>query len=1074
MKINLNSIDSHPGGRLKILLLLRKLCFLLCMVTMVNHTMATGSPQQDRIKGKVIDADGQGLPGVNVVEKGTANGTVTDIEGAYSIALTTVDAVLVFSYVGYMTEEVTVGNQVIIDITLIESIEKLDEVVVVGYGTMKKSDVTGAIVSVNEKALREVPAANLQQALQGKAAGLEVQKIGTAPGSSARIRVRGDRSITGVNDPLIILDGIPYEGGSLNDIDQNAISSVEVLKDASATAIYGSRGANGVILITTKRGSTAGTTLSYNGYLGITQVARKYKMFDAEEYAAMRDAGTGSWGYMPLELESMEMGRSTNWQNLMYEDGYVTDNNLLITGGTENVQFSVGGGYYKETTILPGQDFARYALRANVETKLGKRVKIGLNTLNSVNVSNGTQFINQQPNTSGFSNSPFGGSIMFPILTLSPLMPPYDTLGNILIRPGGNSEDRENQYNPLMLKENNNDWVDRTRRLRTFNTLYAEVDIVKGLKYRLNLGLDYRQQEFDQFQGRDSYFRTRDQSARARVNNGDGWGYTFENILSYQNTFAEMHNLNMTGLFSMQEDHVHNTVVGKEGITADFIQFYDINQSDPEGTLTLSGNEASWSLLSFMLRINYSFKERYLLTLTGRADGSSRLAEKWHYYPAVSMGWNIHNEAFMKNQNILSTLKLRAGWGETSNQSVDPYSTLGGVTNYVYSGTSPIPIRYNYGVDQLVSGYYINKIPDKTLDWEYTRTINSGLDFGFLANRISGTFEVYYAKTYNILYNVTLPISSGITGAFLSNVGEMENKGFEFTVSAIPVQLSNFTWSLDLNIFLNRNKILKLYRDIERDVQGQLHVGHPFNAIYDYEKLGIWQTEEAEEAASFGQLPGQLKIKDQNNDGDITSDLDRKVIGSGEAKWQGGITNRFVYKGIDLSFVIYARFGGTLVSYLHQPTRGYYTIMDGRRNGLKVDYWTPENETDWFTLPQAANNYSINPPNASAAWQTLGYYDASFVKMRSISLGYSIPKKLLDFVKIDVLRFYFTTQNPFLIYAPYVTKWNGVDPEPTGTGTIGAVGQADNLRNSGNNPALVIGGSTPPTRSYMFGLNITF
>jgi TonB-linked SusC/RagA family outer membrane protein len=1063
-----------------------RLCIVIfCLIFTGLTVLAKGDKEsgkataQERvITGKVIaGSTSESLPGVNVVLKGTTIGTVTDINGNFELNVPSEGGTLVFSFIGYLSEEADIGNRSVIDMILVEDIKALEEVVVVGYGTMKKSDITGAIVSIDDEALREVPVANIQQALQGRAAGLEVQRIGTAPGAGAQIRIRGDRSITGVNEPLVILDGIPYEGGSLSDIDQNAITSVEILKDASATAIYGSRGANGVILITTKRGKNAEVSMTYNAYYGITQVTRMYKMFDAEEYAKMRDDGRGSWGYMPDEIESIKTGRSTNWQNLMYENGYVTDHNFMATGGSEITQFYIGGGYYKETTILPGQDFTRYSLKGNLDTKLGERIKIGLNTLNSINVNNGTQFVNQQPNTSGFSDNsvrPYEGTIMFPILTLSPLMPAYDSVGNIVIRPAGNTEDADGQYSPLLLKENNNEWVDRTRRLRTFNTLYAEVEIFKGIKYKLNLGLDYRQQEFDQFQGRDSYFRTRDQSARARVNNGEGWGYTFENILTYQNMLADIHSLNITGLFSAQEDHVHNTLVGKEGINADFIEFYDINQSDPSGTLIIRGDEASWALLSYMLRVNYNFKERYLLTLTGRADGSSRLAEKWHYYPAVSLGWNIHNEAFLKNQKIISILKLRAGWGETSNQSVNPYSTLGGISNYYYFGGTQIPIRYNYGENERVLGYFIDKIPDKTLDWEYTRTTNVGLDFGFLANRINGTIEGYYSKTYNILYEVTLPISSGITTAFLSNVGEMENKGFEFTASSVNIKSGNFSWSTDFNIFLNRNKVLKLYRDIEMDVESQLHVGHPLSAIYDYEKLGIWQLDEADEAAIYRQLPGQLKIKDQNNDSSITSADDRKVIGDGEAKFQGGITNRFTYKGLDLSIVIYARMGGTLVSYVHQPTRGYFTIMDGRRNGLKVDYWTPDNPTNWFTLPQETNDYKITPPTASTAWQTLGYYDASFVKVRSISLGYSVPVKYLNFIKIDAIKIYFTAQNPFLLYSPYVTKWNGVDPEPTGTGNIGAVGQPLNLRTTGNNQALVIGGSTPPTRSFIFGINLTF
>lgn len=1003
------------------------------------------------VSGRITDEKGQPIPGATIIIKGTTTGTVSDEQGAYKLNVPP-GSVLVVSSIGFTTQEIAVNERANIPVTLSTGSKGLDEVVVVGYGTRKRSDVTGSIVSVSSAALQEVPAANLQQALQGRATGLEIQKVGTTPGAGAQIRIRGERSITGSNDPLIVLDGIPFEGGSINDINPDDVASVDVLKDASATAIYGSRGANGVIIISTKRGKPGETHISYNGYYGITDVTKKYPVYNADEYRALRDISPWNQGYMPEEQESIDKGRSTDWQDLMYEHGFITDHNLGVYGGSANGStFSLGGGYYRETTVLPGQDFTRYSLRATIDSRIGKRLKIGLNTMNNVGVRNGSQFVNP----------------VFAILALSPLMPAYDNAGNILQSPTGNVDERQSQYNPLYLKHNNNDWADRVRRLRTFNSLYGEYEIIDGLKYRLNLGLDYSQQESDQFQGADSYFRPK-RGNTASVNNEDAWGYTVENLLMYDKTFAQKHHITFTGLYSIQESHLHNTSISKDSITEDFIQYYDLNQSSPTAPLSLGGSESSWALISYMARLNYVYDDRYMITLTARRDGSSKLARKWHEYPAVSLGWNITNEPFMKKAPFISALKLRAGWGQTSNQAVNPYTTLGGVSGYITQGTNRVPVRYNYG-GTLVTGYVLSSIPDPSLDWEYTKNTNIGLDFGLFDNRITGSVDVYKAHTNKILYAVNLPASSGISGQFVTNVGEMENKGLEVAISTINITSnSGFTWSTDLNIFLNRNKLLKLNEGVTQNIGNQLFVGHPLSAIYDYTKLGIWQQNEAAEAAEYGAVPGQLKLADISGpdgkpDGKIDLN-DRSVIGSGQADWQGGITNRFAYKGFDLSVVIYARVGGMLISGIHQPTAAYLTMLDGKRNGLKVDYWTPDNPTNEFPMPSAQMS---NPPEAIS---TLGYYSASFMKVRSINLGYTFSQKIISRLKAQSIRLYVTAQNPFTLFSPYM-KAGGVDPEATGTGTTGFVSvPGGNI----SNRALTIAVTTPPTRAFILGANVNF
>ncbi|MCX6319016.1 MAG: TonB-dependent receptor [Bacteroidetes bacterium] len=1035
---------------------LLRLLFLLPVLFFSGSIIA----QNITVKGRVLKEDGQPIQRASVLVKGSSQGTVTNDNGDFSISVPA-NGTIIFSAVDFVTQELKVGNQTQLNIRLLAIDKTLDGAVVVGYGTQRRRDVTGSVVSVNEKALREVPVANLQQALQGRAAGLEVQRVGTRPGAGAVIRIRGERTINGSNDPLIILDGIPFEGGNLNDINPDDVASIDILKDASATAVYGSRGSNGVILITTKKGKPGETRLSYNGYYGIASVRNEYNVFNAQEYMALRDI-TNTNPYMPEELISKSRGQSTNWQDLMYQNGYVTDHNISASGGTAGgTSYSLGGGYYKETTVLPGQDFGRYSLRATIDAKVGKRIKIGLNTLNTLSLTNGSQF-----------NNP-----MFPLITLSPLMPAYDSLGGIVLSPTGNTTDRVNQYNPLLLKNNDNQWIDKVRRLRTFNSIYTEVQIINGLKYRLNAGLDYRQQENNVFQKSDkpfspSYFRPK-QGNTASVNNAEGYGYTLENILTYEKAIKK-HKFTVTALYSFQEDHSHNTFVSKDSIDEDFIQFYNLGQANASNNVkpVVSGSEVTYALESYMARVNYSFDDRFLATLTYRVDGSSRLApgNKYHEYPAASFGWNIMREKFMEKMNFIDILKLRVGFGQTSNQSVNPYTSLGLVSPYNYNGySSPsVPggtIRYNFGPSTIVTGYNLVTLPNPNLDWEYTSTTNVGLDFSFLKSRITGSVEWYTSHTNKILYGIALPPTSGVVGSYTTNIGEMENKGFEFSLSTVNLKLRNgFTWSTDLNLFANRNKLLKLTDGFSKNIASQLFIGEPLSAIYDYNKIGIWQISEAAQAASYGYQPGDIKLEDVNGDGKIDVNNDRKIIGNSQAKIQGGITNRFTYKGFDLSFVIYARLGGLLVSQIHQPYAAYTNVSDGLRNTIKVNYWTPTNPTNDFPV---AGFLARSRPSGTD-WTTLGYYDASFIKMRSINLGYSFSSKIINKIHAQTMRVYVALQNPFVIYSPYMRKAGGVDPEATGTGNQG-------IQSPGNlsGRALTIGLNTPPTRTVIAGLNIT-
>ncbi len=1015
------------------------------------------------VKGKITDDKGGPIAGASVTVKNTNIGTSTTATGDFTISVAS-NGILIFTATGLTAQEVNVANKTTINISLTTTATNLDQVVVVGYGTQKKRDVTGSVVSVSETALREVPVANIQGALQGRAAGLEVQTVGQNPGAGAQIRIRGIRSISGSNDPLLVLDGIPYDG-SLNDINPNDIASVDVLKDASATAIYGSRGANGVIILTTKRGRSGEAKIAYNGYYGLGKVAYKYPVFNAQEYRAMRDISTFAQGYQPGELAGIAKGTNTDWQDLMYENSLKTDHNISVSGGSNGNNFSLGGGYYKETSVLPGQDFTRFSLRATIDTRVGKRLRIGLNTLNTLQITNGSQFVYP----------------LFPILSLSPLMSPYDSAGNIVLAPVGNNDDKLTQYSPLLLKNNNNSWSDRIRRLRTFNSVYAEFQIIEGLKYRANLGLSYAQQQAAQFQASDdplkapSYFRPL-QGNTATVNNGEEWGYTIENLLTYDKAFGK-HRFNFVGLYSIQEGQSFNTSVTKQNITENFIQWYNLGQSDPNPTAVINGGESRSSLLSYMARINYAFDDRFLLTITGRADGSSRLApgNKWHNYPAVSAGWNITNESFMNRLKVVDNLKLRAGYGQTSNQSVAPYGSLGLVSNSNGVASPANVIRYNYG-PTIVQGYNVVTLPNANLDWEYTKTVNIGLDFGVLKSRITGAVDYYKSQTDKILYGINLPVTSGVAGAYITNVGKMENYGVEISLSSQNIRSAKgFNWTTDLNLFFNNNKLLQLSGNIDRNVGSQLFVGYSMTSIYDFKKLGIWQLNEASEAAKYGAVPGQIKFADVNGvgtDGKQTGkpdgkidDNDRYVIGNSDAKLQGGMTNRFAYKNWDLSVVAYARFGGLLISQIHQPLSSYLTILNGVRSGVKVDYWTPTNPTNWFPMPSA----SISPQ--SNAWTALGYYDASFVKIRSINLGYTFNTAQLKRLSAQSIRLYASVDNVATLFSPYKDQ-TGIDPEGSQTGAGGVVNPG-NIR-SGNNGVITISASVPQRRNFIIGANINF
>ena len=1005
---------------------------------------------QAPVSGRVTDENGAAMPGVNVIVKNTTTGTTTDSDGVYTLNVGSNDAVLVFSFIGYATREVIVGAQSRLDIILTPSVQSLNEVVVVGYGTQQKSDITGALVRVDENALKEVPVANVSQALQGRAAGVEINMNSSRPGAGAQIRIRGSRSLTGSNDPLIVLDGIPFNG-TINDINPSDVSSIDILKDASATAIYGSRGSNGVILISTRRGTEGKTQLFYDGYHGFSAALGKYRLYNGEEFDAFRSAAQAAGAsYQPTadEQANLAAGKQTDWQDEMYKTGYITNHSIGASGGTDRTRYLVSAGYFKQTTVLPGQAFSRYSINANVDQKIGERISIGLNTMNAMNVQDGEN-----------------ANFMFQLLTLSPLYNARNPDGSIYEFPGVGSVD-PNTRNPLLVYRDDN-WKQQRRRLRTFNSLYGEVKLVDGLKYRLNLGLDLFQDNYGHYFGSHTPFQNGSTNV-AEVQNTNTWSYTIENLMTYEKTFGQYHRLLVTGLFSAQEAEEYRGAASANTLPADYIFYYNLGLANTS-TVPLNNNYYNRSgLLSYMGRINYGFGERYLVTLTARADGSSRLAEgnKWFYYPAAALAWNISNESFMTDVGALSQLKLRFGIGTTSNQAVDPYASLGGLGGL--DGRSAEP--YNYG-NNGVYGYLVTSLPNPSLSWEFTTTTNLGLDFGILDDRVSGSVEFYSQKTKDILQRVALPPTAGV-GAVVKNIGETRNKGLELAVSSVNVrnEASGFAWATDLNIFLNRNEVTYLAGGVANDVNNGWHTGYPIDAIFDFEKIGIVQTGET---YLPGFTTGEIKVKDQitvDSDGDGIDDAadgiinadDRVVLGTTQPDWSGGMTNRFSFKGFDLSTVLFWRVGGMLVSTLYGSNiSNPINTLEGRRNGPKVDYWTPDNPTNRYPRP----GLSQAPDYGS----TLGYFDATYMKIRSITLGYEIPKGVIAKTGMSSLRLYMQAQNPFKAFFSDYVKEGGLDPETNGSGGAPTSGFGPNGTNR-----LTVQPNTPPVRSFIIGINLKY
>lgn len=990
---------------------------LLLMILSPGLLAQPGSQTDPLITGQVRGEDGQGLPGVSVLLKGTTTGTTTDANGKYQIRAKP-NSTLVFSFVGYVSQEIAVGAKSSVDLSLVPDQQSLNEVVVVGYGVQKKRDLTGAVATVSSKQIQQVPVTNVGQALQGRAAGVEVANTTYSPGDTPTIRIRGNRSFRASNEPLYVVDGVPLAGGSLNDFNPSDIESIEVLKDASATAIYGSRGANGVILVTTKRGKAGKTVVSYDAYYGIQSPTRTLNVHNGASFAELaresyRNRLTGfvyksptpnrtedstifapqdaiMWesvrqAYNPDGSYDPSRVRSFDWIGEVLQTSALQNHQVSVAGGSEKTRFLVSGGLFSDKGVMKGKDFNRYTARFNIDHEISARVRVGFS------------------NTFAYSIQNKGQNLYYQAHRSFPLAQPRNSQGQLVLNPGNFAS----VFNPLLDIDG---IVREDRNTRFFGSFYGEVDLIKGLKYRVNFGPDFsltRNGEFLAALSSDG-----GGTSKANYTQTNRFAYTLENLLFYNNRFADKHDLGVTLLQSVQEERVEGSGGGVSQLPYETQEFYNLGTA--QNITSISSRFSRWRLLSYMGRVNYNFASKYYLTLTGRVDGSSRLAQgnKFAFFPSASLAYNIAEESFLKGSSIVDELKIRAGYGETGNTSIDPYSTQGSLA------------RTTYSWDEIPAfGYRPGTIVNPNLVWERTAALNVGVDFSLWRGRVAGSLNVYSARTTNLLLEDQLPTASGFD-RYLRNVGSTQNKGIELNLTTHNIRTAGgFSWTTDWMFSRNREAILELYRGKVDDIGNRWFIGQPLSVVFDYKIDRIWQNtpEDLAAIAAFnksgnnGFRPGDIKPVDINNDGIININ-DRTILGTDRPSWYGGLTNTFAYKGVELSIFGYTRQKFLMSADIY----GLSNFLTPNVNQVVVNYWTPTNPGGTFPRP-SERTFPLYSNSMKAV-------DGSFVRIRTATLAYTFPSALAQKIRLSRLRAYVTADNPYI----FTRDKNVLDPEGAG------------------------------------------
>ena len=990
--------------------------------------------QSVRVSGTVTDQSGAPVPGAAVMVVDSSNGAVTGVDGTYSLQAGS-SAILEVSCMGYTTIRVPVQGRSRIDIVLEEDAEQLEATVVIGYGTARRQDVTGSIVSVGGNDLRQVPANDVSYALMGRVAGVDMQSTSSRPGESATIRIRGERSLSASNDPLIVLDGIPFMG-SLTEISTNDIKSIDILKDAASTAIYGSRGANGVILISTYKGTIGQAPMvSFNSYVSL-KTPIKYPMMTGAKYVRLRQMA----GKYANSLDESD-DTVTDWQDMVLQNGYTQNYEVSVAGGTKGGSYRFGTSYFKDHATVPTQAYSRISLNGSIDQKIGRYFQVGFSTRTQYGANTGNQV--------GLN------------LQLSSLVNPYNEDGSLKYRVNMPIDanwyimdrDRIEQLTAAGIYNSESNTVS------TYNNGFLKFNFpwIEGLAYKISVGLNYRRSRGGSFTGQGVGESTETSPNSASWSFSESSNWTVENLLSYDRMFANKHRVNFVALYSAEQTTSNGQSLSGKNIPNELFQYYNIGSALASDIKVNPGSYSQYGLISYMARLMYTYDDRYMISAAVRSDASSRLApgHQWHTYPAVSVGWNVHNEPFMAGtRGWLDELKLRVGYGVTSNQAVSPYSTLGSLSTKVY----------NFNEEKYATGYYVSSLPNTELGWEYSNTWNFGLDYSFFKGRLRGTLEYYRVDTKDILLSLSLPSSAGVSRT-TANIGATRNRGVEFTVNGTIIESGDWRWEAGLNIYANRNKLVALADGTTEDKGNRWFVGYPLQCIYDYEYDGLWQEGDpymdilepsnVDAVTGYKGSLGMIKVKyhgDYNADGSPTRAINSndQVPYSAEALFMGGFNTRVAWKNLDLTVIGDFQAGGIFTSSLHT---GYDNLMSGRRGQIDVDYWTPEKPNVKYPRP-GSTIVTDSPKYASL----MGMFDGTYAKIQTITLGYTMHR-LPVFRKMGVsnLRVYFTAQNPFVIYSAFTAE----------TGLI-------HQGNARSGRMASFSNSTPQTHNYLLGINLTF
>ncbi|GGN05147.1 SusC/RagA family TonB-linked outer membrane protein [Dyadobacter beijingensis] len=1009
---------------------MRKYLYVVLFLTgFLSHSYA-----QEAVTGVVKDAAGQTIPGATVVLKGTARYAATDLDGKFSIAAPAdFPFTLQVSLTGYQQQEIDIyelsGEPAEI---VLKTANVLDEVVVIGYGTQKKGDITGSVSSVPQLALKQ-PISSFDRALQGAAAGVQVTQTSGQPGAAVSIRIRGGNSITGGNEPLYVIDGFPVynsnadasagvtAGPSINalsSLNPSDIESIEVLKDASATAIYGSRGANGVVIITTKKGKAGQNTLTYDAYYGTQKVLKKVDVLtNAKDWALLKNDARANSGKAPYYTQSQldALGEGTDWQNEAFRSAPIQNHQLSLTGGDDRTRYSISGNYFKQDGVLRNTDFERYSGRINLDRDFSAKFKVGVNLTASK--------ITAQVANNGVVNA---------LLAMPPTVNVYDANGKYTYQ----SEFETPLGNPIATLEKE---VNQTKTYRVLGNVYGEYTFFDGLVGKVSFGADVINNKQNRYVPSDIY-QGANSNPTGKASVGTKFSSTWlnENTLSYSKTINDRHSLNVVVGYTQQAFETESAIAASEAFVTDQLEYNDLGSGSVYSQP--SSGSSAWALNSWLGRINYSIDQKYIFTVSGRADGSSRFGKdkKWGYFPSAAFAWNISREDFLSTYKTISNLKLRVSAGVTGNQEIGQYLSLATLNSNTY-----------FFGGQTYIGFAPNRIANPDLGWETTAQYDAGIDLSLYKNRINFVFDAYYKKTTNLLLNVPIPYTTGQSTA-LQNYGSVENKGIELGINTENFA-GAFTWNTNFVFSVNRNKVLTLGDGADYIISGAniAKVGQPLGSFYGYQANGLFQT--GDDIANLPTInpattkPGDRRYVDINGDGKITQADDRTLIGNAQPKFQGGITNTLSYLNFDLSFF----FQGTYGNKLFNQNKQQLELLTGQQNAsvTALERWTPTNPTN--VVQRAFEDPA--PVNTSRYVE-----DASFLRLKNVTLGYNLPKSIATKIHASQIKVYVSAAN-LLTW----TKYTGFDPEVS--------------RNEQSTLAQGIDYSVyPGSKSFLGGLSISF